>query len=674
MRSWKIWVLMGAGILLAIALRLTLMSVSCAQIPAFDDECKIALQAKQVAAGERPLLILASPYIFPLDAYLMAPLIKILPRNAFGARIMATGFGLLAMVFSMLILWRWGGLRDIWPGLLLILFSSPYLLALQHGCAMPAYATLVMITALLILIAQRNWMEGTGRWGAALTVGLLIGLACSETLLCLPVLLTVGAMVGLQRGWRGMRVALPALVLGIGIAFSPHHLAKVLHPGAFTAVENEVSFMAGISRLLDPVLSMSLPAAFGFGTPLFPDTSERLSWMAGGARLAGMLWALILLVATGVAARDFILRWKRERWPSVDGLLLFVGICWLSMILFLFSGRSHSHTFRYFVLILWSFPFLVGGLYLRAGRSARWVLGGLAMILALLNVGGVMALMNRWRDPVIARHLKLYDIAPVVKYLDSRGITKGYASYTDSYRFTFETDGRITLCQAFNERFPSWPVPFKAGVDASTNVAFVLSDSYRLPPEEFEEHMVRGRISYRKERCGEFSVYTDFALPPDAPKWATALAGCRLDASHNKPHARLMRDGKDTFWRCDGSLQKPGMWVSMKWTEPCVVGLVEFDQGASFRDHPMTVNIDAIKEGSWYRVASDCPVSRMPYGFINNHPAYGHGIASIEFPEPVMTTGIRIEIAKPRPNYAWTIAEMGIAEGVRRGKSEARNQ
>jgi hypothetical protein len=667
-------VLVGIGILLAITLRLALLSVSCAQIPAFDDECKIALQAKQVAAGERPLLILASPYIFPLDAYLMAPLIKYLPRTAFGARIMATGFGLLAMGFSMLILWRWGGLRDIWPGLVLILFSSPYLLALQHGCAMPAYATLVMITALLILIAQRNGAEGEGQWGAALAVGLLIGLACSETMLCLPALLTVGAMVGLQRGWRSMRVALPALTVGIGIAFLPHYLAKVLHPGAFNAVEHKVSFVAGLSHLVNPVLSMTLPAAFGFGSPLFPDTKERLTWLAGGAGVAGMLWALVLVVATGVALRDFILRWKRERWPSVDGLLLFVGISWLSMILFLFSGRSHSHTFRYFVLIVWGFPFLVGGLYLRAGRSARWVLGGMAIILALLNVGGVMALINRWRDPGIARDLKLYDLTPAVRYLDSRGITKGYGSYTDSYRFNFETDGRLIVCQAYNERFPTWPVPFKPGVDACTNIAFVLSDSYSLPPEQFERDLSFCKIRYRKQLCGEFSVYTDFEWPPEAPRLFSRLPACQIDASHHRMDAMRMHDGKDSFWRCLGFIQKPGMWVSMKWEEPLVVKQVVFDQGVYHRDHPLSVHVDALKKGEWYRVASDVPVIRQPFGFINHHPIYGHGVTTVPLPEPVTTTGIRVEIAKPRANYAWTIVEMGIAGGAPPGKSEGLSQ
>lgn len=661
MSPWKVLTGLGVGIVLAVMLRLALFSVSCTQIPTFDDECKIVLQAKQIAAGERPLLILASPYIFPLDAYLMAPFIKILPRNAFGARIMATGFGVLAMVFSMMILWRWGAVREIWPGILLILFGSPYLLALQHGCAMPAYATLVMITALAILIAQRNWVECGRRWLPALVVGVLVGLACSETMLCLPVLIMVGAMIGLQRGWRSMRMTLPALTVGVGIAFIPHYLAKVLHPGAFTAVHSKVSLVEGFKKLFDPVLNIALPAAFGFGPPLFPDTKERLAWLAGWAGLAGILWAILLAVATGVALYNLWRRGTKERWLSVDPFLLMVGLSWLSLFLFLFSDRSHFHTYRYFVLLVWSFPFLVGGLYLRAGWVSRIVLGGLAIVLALLNVGGTLSLVHRWLEPSIARQLKLYDLTPAIRYLDSRGITAGYGSYTDSYRFTVETDGRITLCQAYNERFPNWPVPFKSGVDAATNIAFVLSDSYRLPPEQFEQDLALCKIRYRKEICGDFSVYTDFEWPSGASRRLGRLPSCMLEASHNQADAVQMQDGHDTFWRCSGYTQTPGMWVSMKWTGPLVVDQIVFDHGVFHRDHPMTVNLDAIKEGNWQRVASNVPVHREPFLFMNNHPSYGHGVTTIHLPEPVVTTGIRVEIVQPRAKFAWTIVEMGVA-------------
>ena len=661
-QSRGFWLLAGAGILLAVALRLTILAVSCNHIPAFDDECKIALQAKQIAAGERPLLILASPYIFPLDAYLMAPFIKMLPRTAFGARVLATVTGLLALIFSLLILRRWGPARDIWPGVLLVLFAPAYLLSLIHGCAMPGYATLLMISALTLLLAQRQWQEGGSPGVTALATGLLAGLACSETMLCLPVLVIAGAMTGLNRNWRAARVAIPLFAAGAGLGLLPHLLAKMVHVGAFAAVQHSISPLDGFRKLFTPALDRTLPAAFGFGSPVFPDTRERIEWLSNQGLFAGIGWALILVLATITVIRDALRRWRCERWPSVDGLMAFTALSWMCLGLFLFSGRSHSHTYRYFTPLVWSFPFLVAGLYQRAGRIGRYGLGTLAIVIAALNISSVTAVLAKWRQPDFVSSLKAYDLAPAIRYLDSRGITLGYASYVDAYRFTFATDNRITLCQAYNERFPGWHVPFKPLVDASTNVAYVLSHSYRFTPERFEKDLAMARVKFHKEQCGEFTIYTDFTSSWETPAPRTTLVPHRVQASHNPADAPMMMDGQPTFWRCAGYLQMTGMWVSVEWAIPRAVGQILLDHGKSDNDHPETVHVAALVEGIWRPVGRDLAVNPEPFEFSRGHPVYGRAIATVTLPGPVTTTGLKIEIARPRSRYAWTLAELAVLD------------
>lgn len=660
----NVWILAGVGIALAVALRLTIFAVSCAHMPAFDDECKIALQAKQIAAGARPLLILASPYIFPLDAYLMAPFIGFLPRTEFGARVLATGFGLLAMLFALLILRRWGPIRDTWPGMILILFGSAYLLFLQHGCAMPAYDSLVMISALAVLMAQRQWDEGGHPWHTALVVGLLVGLACSETLLCLPILIMVGAMVGLQRNWRAALGAAPAFSIGAVLGLVPHLLAKVIHSGAFGAVQHSVSVREAFQKLLSPALNSTLPSALGFGVPLVPDSSERIAWLSGFGDVVGIGWAAILVLATLVVARNAFDRWRSERWPSVDALMVFTGISWLCLGLFLLSGRSHSHTYRYFTPLLWSFPFLVAGLYQRAGRFSRILLGGITLVIVAANLSSVGALLTEWRKPGFANTLKSYDLAPVISYLDSRGITRGYASYVDAYRFTFNTDGRITLCQVYNERFPGWPVPFKEMVDASTNVAYVLSDSYNFTPEGFEADLAMSKVGFQKKQCGGFTVYTDFVSTGATSSRQASLMPLRVSASHNPGDARFMMDGQSTFWRCAGYLQMTGMWVSVELATPRTIGQILFDHALSGRDHPVSVHISALQNGAWQRVVENVPVNPEAFEFADGHPIYGREIAVITLPKPVTTSGLKIEIAEPRSRYAWTLAELKLLEAI----------
>ena len=59
---------LGGIIGVALVVRVALFWAGCANMPAFDDECIIALQAKQIAHGDVSLLMLAQPYLFPLEA------------------------------------------------------------------------------------------------------------------------------------------------------------------------------------------------------------------------------------------------------------------------------------------------------------------------------------------------------------------------------------------------------------------------------------------------------------------------------------------------------------------------------------------------------------------------------------------------------------------------------
>jgi len=72
------------------------MAVSLGHMPATSDESNAALMAKEIAAGQRPLLIFGQPYQFPLDSYLQAPLVRLMPRNAWGARYLGIALGFAA--------------------------------------------------------------------------------------------------------------------------------------------------------------------------------------------------------------------------------------------------------------------------------------------------------------------------------------------------------------------------------------------------------------------------------------------------------------------------------------------------------------------------------------------------------------------------------------------------
>ena len=653
-----LWIAIIGGVIL----RLATFTISTHGVPAFDDECKIALQAKQIARGECALLILASPYIFPLDAYLMAPFVPLLPRDAFGVRVIAFVVGLITLCFSLLILRRWGPWRDVWPGAILVLFGSTYLLALQNGCALPGYYTLLFLSAFAVWLAERQSARSRPAPVPVFVAGLAGGLACSETMLSLPILLAAGAMLGLHRSWRTACLAIPLLAAGILLGLLPHIAAKHLHPDAFSAVQGAVSWHEAVAKFRSPVLDRTLPAALGISPPIFPDTKDRVGWLGHHGVVFGLMWLAVAVAATLLACIRGLQRWRQERWPSLDAGLVFAGISWMCLGLFLLSGRSHSHTYRYFAPLVWTFPFLVAYLYRHSPTPARVMLGALALVLAGINAVNTAALLKLWRDPGFATTLKSYDLQPALRYLDQKGIRHGYATYVDAYRFTWATDERITVCQPYNERFPGWLVPYKSVVDAATPVAYILSDTYRFPPDRLEEDMRSMGVTFSNRTCGRYVVFTDFARPglvAATPIPRTAMAA---QASHNAAAAGGLIDGTvSTFWRCDGALQQTGMWVAVTWNDPRPVQRVRMDHGMVGRDHARSVELQTLTEGGeWITAIAKASDAPAPFEFINGRPVYGRAITELNLASPVKTKGLRIRIVEPRQDRAWTINELEV--------------
>jgi MFS family permease len=658
---------------LAVGLRLFVLHTGCAGIPAADDECITVLQAKQIANGSLPLLFLGQPYGFPLDAYLMSPIMNILPRTAFGARLTAFVLGLLSLLLGLLILRRWGRIADTWPGILLLLFGSTFLLILQSGSALPGYPTLILLASAVLWMAQRQGSDDTHHplW-MALVAGVLTGVACSVTMLALPILIMAGIMMGLHRGWRTARWAVPVFALGGFVGLLPHALVAFLHPGAREVVFQAQPWKVALKELWSPVLDRTLPAALGIGSPVIAGSSERVTSFKGFALYFGVIWFLLLVVGSWIALARAWTRWRRERWPSLDTGMLVVGISWLCLLLFLASSRSHHRTYRYLILLVWAFPFLVTYLYGNARGLWRGVLAALTILFVVANLSNTVAVLKRWSDPGFADRLKSYDLRAAIDYLDSRGIRHAYATYADAYRITYATDERIVCSQPFNERFPGWPTPFKALVDASTNVAYVLSDAYRFPPKVFEWDMETMGILFRKQTCGHYQVFTDFTDTRSSTNALTEAATASGEtailpslltagASHNAPEAVRMVDESSSFWRSSGYLQQTGMWIAVEWDASRFVQRVLLDHGGSGGDHPESMRVHyRSDDGRWEKASDSVQRHPEPFEFRNGHPVYGKAISRVDFLDPIETRGLKFEIAEPRSDRAWTLNEVSV--------------
>lgn len=649
---------LGVG---AISVRIAMFGVGVRAIPVFDDECKIVLQAKQIARGQFPLLILASPYIFPLEAYLQAPFVGFLPRDPFGARIQVFCMGLLAIFLSLLILRRWGSWKETWPGILLVLFPSGYLMMLQVGCALPGYPTLMLLAVLVIWLAQRHAEAERLLWVPALLGGIAGGLAASDTMLALPILVVGAGMIAVARNWKTALISAPVFGLGTLIGLSPHLVATHINSGAFHAVQQNVSVREALDKIIDPTLRTVLPSAFGWGPTIFPDHKDRVPWIQGFDLYIGIALVVLLVFFTVVALKDFIRRWRQKRWPRVDASMAFVGIAWMCLILFISSSRSHSHTYRYCIPFVLSFPFLIAYAYRQSGKAVRWILGMITVLVIAINLAGSFGIMRRWATPGFSDFLKSYDMKPAFEYLRERGITRCYGTYTDAYRIGFETDEEILCSQPYNERFPGWNVPFSDIVNPATNVAFVLSDSYRFRPEELEKDCATMQVTYRVETCGHYRVYTDFeshlALPGrEIPRDDLTVTTCS-----NPEGAGRVTDGNLlTRWQ-SFKMQEKGMWVEIRMPSARTVSQVKLYYNQYRHDRARVARLQAFTKGAWKTVLDNIPRKLDCFDFLSGHPVYMNDLQALRFPA-VSTDRLRLEIVEPEPGRDWTIGEIQVFE------------
>lgn len=646
----------------AVVLRVAFFWTSTTSLQPSADESVAALQAQDISHGELPLLFTAQPYLFPMESYIMAPFARILPPNAFGARLIPFLLGLLTTLISIRLLQRSGSGsgRTCWTGALLILFPSSYYLTLQSAYALPGYAALPLLAGIGLLTACKANGEGRKALAAALLAGLTAGLMFSSHMLALPVALMMAACVCLGSGWRKAIAGSVCFATGTALGLAPYLAAKILIPGAHAAATATRPAAQALGRLWSPALTHTLTTALGVRTCIFPDDdSVMLTGLPDS--FWGALWGLILLSCIGLVAFHAVRRLVLQKWPSLLVGEAFAGIAALTMIAFLFSLRADSRSYRYFLPLVWSFPFLLNYLHDQVPKPVKRLVLTFTILLALWNIYTSVYLMHRWRDSEFpAKTAAVADLEPALAFLQQQDIRHVVASYGAAYRIHFMSGGTIIASQPSNERFPGWPIPYKDIVDRASDTAYVLTDTIRfLKPDVFERHLCTMGIQSDRQKAGDFSVYYHFRQ--ETPQASTQVQSdiLTVTTSHNPGSAAKMNDRLlNTKWTTQ-CLQTEGMWVRVDLTKPKCLQKLRLFYGLYHRDQALEMEILALVDGDWQII---CPASEHPFDkfiFENGHPIYGEATQTITF-TPVKTSAVMLRITKPNRQYSWTLTELQL--------------
>lgn len=652
--------LTGLLVLAALALRLYTYAYAGVCIPVTSDEAITLLQAKDILRGHFPLLMAGQPYMFPIEAYLTVPLVW-LPRTAYGLRVLLLLEGAALVLLTVAILRSMGAFRRVWPGLLLALFPSAYVVMLQAGYAPPHYhSSFILSLAAMLLVLKlddgcsplRLLVSGAGIGWAAL-------LAFSNSMMALPFTASV-LMVALFRvRWKCLGYLLPGLAAGAAAGLAPYRLAMRLFPGAHQAVSNTRSASDALRALWSPTLKYTLPVTFGIEPTLYPDASEKLEIGAALRPLFPYVFAGVMLLLLGLCLYRQVRSLRRNGRPRMGDVELVFGVSFVNILLFTLNKRADSSSYRYLLPAVLMTPFMFAILYRASKPRLRAMVGGLAVLLAAYNLYAAALLPRQWaREGFDEAIVSAPSLDEAIRFLDDQGIRHAVASHWAAYRVTFLTDERILCSQPFNERFPGWHVPYKAEVDASTNVAYVLTDAIRfLKPGIFERHLRTMGVTARVYTAGAFRVYHAFQSTDARPVEALPSDAFAARASANDEAAFKIRDGDPaTRWQSHRP-QATGMWLQIDFEQPQPLARLVMDYHTWAHDMPPALDVLVRREDRWERVRAGLPNTLDKFRFENGHPIYGAARRTISFDgRPVR--GVRLEVAKPDPRWNWSVAEI----------------
>ncbi len=645
----------------ALILRCTLFVISISRVPASVDEASAVLQAKKILNhSELPVLFPGQPYLFPIESYLLAPLVNTLPRNALGARYMAFLLGLITLFVFLILLSRQGLIKKGWPAMLLLLFPSSYWLILQSGYALPGYSSLCLFLSINLLL---GWISVTKRnlfWVAL--AGLIGGLSFSSHMLSLCIVMPVGIWICLGWDWQSVLKRTSFYTIGGIIGLIPYGLAFTMDPGAYQSIMGTRHWHEAFPMWLS-MMESTLPGVMGLTPPIFPDIGRVLDFLPNMfIKIFMGVYLLILVWASVLGMILFSRRFIRLKWPTLEINDVFVAASWLCQIFFILDIRSQHSSYRYLLPMVVCFPFILSDLYAKCPSPLKYIIGAFACFLSVFNLSASIQIIHHWKQPDFAKkHAAIFNLQPVIHFLDDHQIRYCYAGFWVANRIPYETDERIICSEPFNRRFLGWPLLYKDSVDCARNVAYILCLSGNMRFEtiqDFEQDLSTMGVSYEKEICGDFEIYFNFKHEMSLQDQLMLEEEIVLSASSNKASLKRLNDGDYfTSW---GSYepQKKGMWIQGMLQKNRSINRISFFYNGDRHHWATSINVFAHTQKEWQEVVSHVSFKLDPFIFKNGHPVYGDHLQTIRFPS-IEADGFRIEIEDPAPSH-WNVSEIEL--------------
>jgi hypothetical protein len=522
-------------------------------LPVSNDDAILLLMGRHVLGGELATTLWNQPYNGALDAYLLAPLLAVLPHHA-AYRLYDFLCALLLVALVGLLARRLGGPTAGWAGALLAAWGTPYMALMTAtgpppNFLMPLVTGFPLVTALAALPGERAPVG----FARAVGLGLTCGLAVWNSSLAIPAFAGMAAGLALA-GLRPRPGTSLTFAAGVALGSAPLLVARLVGASGAKVVTASSAVTAVRPQWLwrDGLLGLghALRGLAGLQVPLVVDGKERADLLP--AALAVLL-AAGLLVAVAAGCRT------RRAFPLLGWAGALAGAFWL-------SRRTSPDDLRYLYGLNPPLLALAG-----AGLATLWAWrrpAAVAAGLALLVPWGIgqRVLAERWRDPFHAERVwEVPSLQPALDALHAGGTRSAYASLQFAGRLTLEAHGEVIASQAWNERIPGDPLRFRDEVDLDPMPAWVLSTRFSrgMPRASGFRDLVRGMGgSFQETDLGGFVVFHGFRPPYDESR-PVPVAGIRLETTAGTPvgAAVLDRDPATAWTSAEGLGRGSGVLV-----------------------------------------------------------------------------------------------------------------
>lgn len=498
------------GVLSAIILKVSLILTEA--VPFNSDEAIVALMARHILQGERPIFFYGQAYMGSLDAWLIAGGFRIFGEHVLSLRIVQIGLYVLFLLTTWLIA------RSIFKDRLVADLSiwvaaiPPVLITTYTTATLGGYGETLVFGNLVLLIGYQVILgKWSSNWRAWLTLGVVSGLAFWTNGLSIVYFIPIAA-AGLWTINRKQIGLYGICAVGFFVASSPWWFYNITQGGAALAVFNQDTPTSSnlLSRTIG-LLALGIPTLLGIRYPWTPD-------------FVSIPVQLILLLFMMGTILIYFKNKQGKLIPMTRGWESVIGIFIISFpVLFIGSQFGVDATGRY-LLPLYLSVVLLQAIFISVALKWRKAVG-LTLLSVLLLVNGY----ETWNasispekittqfDP-ITRFDNQYD-EELISFLHRHGETRGYTNYWVSFRLAFLSDETLIYSAElpYKQDFryttrDNRYIAYSTSVAESSKVAYITS----LHPEldiRLRNELTKANVTFQEVSIGPYHIFYHLSAP-----------------------------------------------------------------------------------------------------------------------------------------------------------------